>query len=517
MSNLKALFRDSSHYLTGQVAALALGFVSFPIFTRVLSVAEYGMLCLTLQIATMATVLSKMGLQNSIQRFYQEHAASSEAGALRRFYSTLLFGASLCALSVVILFVVGLELVPGSLVSPAFRKVMLLGSLLIFTRGMQPIVMNFLRAQRRTMAFNVYDALAKAISIGVVCLLVFTWNRSVNTVLIGTVSVELVSVVLLILLLLPRNVVSFSAFDQRLFSAALVFGFPLVGYELAGVILDTGDRVLVQHYLGFQAVGYYSAGYNMANYVATSLMYPVNLALFPIYMKLWTTKGSEETRAFLSIALDKFIMVALCVLAAVSVTARDAVIVLGSRKLQLAYPLLPVLVLGLMIYALHIFFNAGLIIHKKTLTMAKIISFSAALNVVLNVLLIPRIGLQGAAVATLLSYAVFLGLIVRASSAVLPLRVDFLACLRYLGAAAASALLVSRFQFASEFLSLAVRGSLSVLIYGAVLWVIDRRFREVANRAVGSVRDSLRKSSRQSELTTVPAVEAEVVEVGSER
>jgi O-antigen/teichoic acid export membrane protein len=517
MSDLKALFRDSSHYLTGQVAALALGLVSFPIFTRVLSVAEYGMLCLTLQIAAMVTVLSKMGLQNSIQRFYQEHATSPEAGALRKFYSTVLFGASLCAISVVTLFVGGVELVPASLVSPAFRKVLLLGSLLIFTRGMQPIVMNFLRAQRRTKAFNVYDVLSKAISIGVVCLLVFTWNRSVNTVLIGTVAVELVSVVVLVVLLLPRDVVSLSAFDQRLFSAALVFAFPLVGYELAGVILDTGDRVLVQHYLGFQAVGYYSAGYNMANYVATSLMYPVNLALFPIYMKLWTTKGPEETRAFLSSALDKFIMVALCVLAAVSVTARDAVIVLGSRKLQEAYPLLPVLVLGLMIYSLHIFFNAGLIIHKKTLTMAKIISFSAAMNVVLNVLLIPRIGLQGAAVATLLSYAVFLGLIVRASSAVLPLRVDFQACLRYVGAAAASALLTSRFQFSSEFLSLAVRGSLSVMIYGAVLWVIDRRFREAANGVVGYVGDYIRKSSRQSEQTTVPGVEVEVVEVGSGR
>jgi O-antigen/teichoic acid export membrane protein len=516
MSDLKALFRDSSHYLTGQVAALALGFVSFPIFTRVLSVAEYGMLCLTLQIAAMATVLSKMGLQNSIQRFYQEHAASSESGALRKFYSTLLFGASLCALAVVILFVVGLELIPGSLVSPAFRKVLLLGSLLIFTRGMQPIVMNFLRAQRRTKAFNVYDVLSKALSLGVVCVLVFTWNRSVNTVLIGTVTVELASVVLLAFLLLPRDVVSFTSFDQRLFSAALIFGFPLVGYELAGVILDTGDRILVQHYLGFQAVGYYSAGYNMANYVATSLMYPVNLALFPIYMKLWTTKGAQETRAFLSGALDKFIMAALCVLAAVSVTARDAVIVLGSRKLQQAYPLLPILVLGLMIYSLHIFFNAGLIIHKKTLTMAKIISFSAALNVMLNVLLIPRIGLQGAALATLLSYGVFLGLIIRASSAVLPLRVDFRACLRYVGAAAVSALLASRIHFSSEFVSLAVRGSLSVVTYAAVLWMIDPGLRQVANAAVSSVCESLNKSSRQSEMATIPVVEGEAVEAGAQ-
>jgi O-antigen/teichoic acid export membrane protein len=516
MSDLKALFRDSSHYLTGQVAALALGFVSFPIFTRVLTVAEYGMLCLVLQISAMAAVLSKMGLQNSIQRFYHEWATSTEPGALSRFYSTMLFGATLCALSVVLLFVAGLEVLPRSLVSPTFRKVLLIGSLLFFTRGMQPIVMNFLRAQRRTKAFNGFDVLSKAVSIGFVCVLIFTWSRSVNAVLTATVSVELVSVVLLALFLLPREMLRLSAFDKKLFWGALAFGFPLVGYEIAYVILDTGDRILVQHYLGFQAVGYYSAGYNMANYAAMSLMFPVNLALLPIYMKMWTTKGAEATKTFLSTALDKFILVAIGILAAVSVTARDAVIVLGSRKLEVAYPLLPMLLLGLMIYALHIFFNAGLIIHKKTMTMAKVISFCAAFNVALNIVLIPRIGLQGAAIATLVSYVIFLGLIIRASSRVLPLHVDFRACLRYVAAGVLSWFLASRIHFSSEFLSLAVRGSLSVLIYGATIWTIDPHIRALVNSALESIKPS-KKSDVEPELPAVVESEPEMAEVGSER
>lgn len=97
----------------------------------------------------------------------------------------------------------------------------------------------------------------------------------------------------------------------------------------------------------------------------------------------------------------------MCVLAGVAVTARSAVIVLGSQKLKEAAPLLPILVLGVMLYTLHIFFTAGLIIHKKTVTMVKIVAFSAALNIALNIWLIPRMGLPGAAVSTLISYAVF--------------------------------------------------------------------------------------------------------------
>lgn len=506
MSDLRTLYREASHYLGGQLGVLALGFVSFPILTRLLSVRQYGMLALTLQVTAMAAVVSKMGLQHSIQRFYQDHAASTHEGALRKFYSTLLFGAALCGMAVALLFLIGLGLVPNSFVSPVLKKVLVLGSALIFIESLGPIVMNFLRAQRRTKAFNAVTVLTRGTTIAVVCLLLFTWNRGVSAVLIGTVAVELVSVLVIVVLLLPPGMISASAFDQTLFWGAVTFGFPLVGYELASVILDSGDRILVQHYLGFQALGYYSAGYNISNYVAMFVRTPVNLAMFPIYMKLWVSRGPEETRAFLSTTLDNFLLLSVCVLAGVAVTSRYAVIVLGSRKLQEAYPLLPVLVLGLTLHSLQMFFNAGLVIHKKTFTMFKFVAASAVLNIVLNVLLIPRIGLQGAAVATLLSYAVFLGLTIRESFALLPLQFDILACSRYLGAGVISVLLVSRVHCSSDFLNLVVRGALSVLVYGAVLWGIDRRFRLTLADIISPAGRVLKK--QDSEFTAAATVES---------
>jgi O-antigen/teichoic acid export membrane protein len=452
---------------------MAIGFISFPLLTRVLSVADYGMLSLTLQVAAMAVVLSKLGLQNSIQRFHQEYTAAPEAGSQQRFYSTLLLGAALSAAAVALLFIVGLQALPGSWIPSAFRKVLLVGSGLVFIRAMHPIVMNFLRAERKTKAFNIVDVLTKATSIGFVCVLLFAWSRSAKAALVGTVAIESVALIVLILGVLPRGVISPHAFDEKLYWAAITFGLPMVGYEFAAVVLDSGDRLLVNHYLGFQAVGYYSAGYNMATYILNLLMYPVNLAIFPIYMKLWTDKGADETRMFLSDALSHFVMVGLGLMAGVAVTARDAVIVLGSRKLQEAYPLLPVLFFGLLLYSLHIFFNPGLVIHKKTFTMAKIITAAAILNVLLNVVLIPRIGLQGAAVATLISYGTFLVLIVRESSRVLPLRVNLVEYLRYLLVAALTVVLVSRFQHSSEWVDLILKGSLSFFVYVALLWLID--------------------------------------------
>ena len=72
MSALKTLYRHSSHYLGGRVAVMLLGFISFPVFTRVFSVAEYGAINLIMNTVLLLTVLSKFGFQHSVQRYYPE-------------------------------------------------------------------------------------------------------------------------------------------------------------------------------------------------------------------------------------------------------------------------------------------------------------------------------------------------------------------------------------------------------------------------------------------------------------
>ena len=70
MTELRRLYKDSSHYLLGQVGIFLVGFVSFPVFTRVFSVPEYGLMSLALNTVALAVVFSKLGLQHSLVRFH---------------------------------------------------------------------------------------------------------------------------------------------------------------------------------------------------------------------------------------------------------------------------------------------------------------------------------------------------------------------------------------------------------------------------------------------------------------
>ena len=89
---LKTLARQSSHYLFGLLSSLALGFISFPIFTRMFSIADYGTIDYAQKILLLVTALSKAGGQNSALRFYDREAFAADPGRARSFYSTMLLG-----------------------------------------------------------------------------------------------------------------------------------------------------------------------------------------------------------------------------------------------------------------------------------------------------------------------------------------------------------------------------------------------------------------------------------------
>jgi len=297
--------------------------------------------------------------------------------------------------------------------------------------------------------------------------------------------VEVAVAIVLIAMLLRGGLVDVHGFDLTLFRTGLAFGVPLIFYELSSIALDAGDRVLVRHYLGANALGLYSVAYGMSDYVNNLLIVPINLALAPIYIRLWTTEGQEQTSEFLSRGLDLFLMVSTGIIAVVAATARHAVILFASPKYEGAGALIPTLVAGLLIYTSHTFLAAGLMIHKDTRTMAKLLAYSALLNVGLNCLLLPRVGLPAAALATLVSYLFCVVLLGRASYRLLPLRVDFRALGKYFVAAVVAWCVASRVELGMAIASLAARSALTFVIYGGILILLDSRVRTATGHLFG--------------------------------
>jgi O-antigen/teichoic acid export membrane protein len=413
------------------------------------------------------------------------------------------------AVAITLLFLVAIKFLLRHFIDGQLATLLCFASALILLRAIESILLSFLRIEERTAGYNAASVLLKAATVGTVLAFLPWLGRSVRTYLSGTMVAELVFVSVLVLWLFRRRLLSVIGFNRALFRSAVGFGLPLIFYELAGVILLTADRALVRYYLGADALGYYSVAYGLSQYVNDLMTVPLGLAILPIYLRLWKSEGRARTTEFLHVSLDFYLMAAAGIYMLVTLGAHDALLLLASPKYLGADRLIPYLVGGLLIYTTHVFLCAGLLIQKKTGTMALALVCSTALNIVLNCLLLPRFGLQGAAVALLLTHMVTILLLWLASSRILPIGVRVGALAKYGMAGLAAWAAGSQIALQSHLLNAVCRCSVGVTVYVGALFLLDSRVRSLPsylwrNRLSRSVRLDLAAEPEPAEIASEP-------------
>jgi O-antigen/teichoic acid export membrane protein len=483
MSALKTLYKHSSHYLGGRVAVMMLGFISFPLFTRVFSVSDYGVMNLIINSVLLLTVISKFGFQHAVQRYYPECANSPDPEALPRYYSTLFFGTGAISVVLCALFLASVPLGSAKFLGITATGALTLACALVTIRALRSMQTNLMQMENKTKLFNGVDILQKATTITVICLLLFFWKKSIFSFILGMLVVEAFVLAQYMPVLKRRGLLSPRKIDFRFFRDAIAFSFPLMTAEIAWVVLDSGDRFFVQHYLGAQALGFYAAAYGIATYLQDVLMAPLQLALFPICMKVWASEGKKATQEFLSRSLDQFALIAVGVVAVAIVTSRDVVVLLASKKFAAAHALLPYLVIGLVLSAVTIFFRPGLLIHKKASKIATATLGASVLNIVLNIVLLPKIGLVGAAIATTVSYGAIVVFLAYQSLSVLPFKIEAFAFFRYVVIGICVTWMGTLVHVASPVLNALARGLFIMSSYALILWLSDARVRTWTRQA----------------------------------
>jgi O-antigen/teichoic acid export membrane protein len=471
------LARASSHYLAGLLGKFAIGFISLPIFTRIFSISDYGLIDLAGKILLLLTAFSKMGLQNSALRFFNGSKFAVDREARCRYYSTMFYGSLGMSIATALLFSGLVRMLPVSWIDSSLAGLFGFVAVLLVLRAVASMLYSFLRIEERTKAYNIWLVAGKAVGVLAVCLALPFIGRTPIAFYWGSTGAELAVAGVLTSLLFRRGVVRLLSCNFNLFWSGLLFGAPLILYEISTIVLDTGGRFLVRHYLGAEPLGVYSVAYGLAAQTNDLLIFPLNLAILPIYLRLWRTEGAEATTRFLRTCLDLYLMAAAGVCAIATVTARDGVVFLASQKYSEAGRLMPLIVIALAIYTTHVFLCAGLLIKKKTGTMATIVLGSAVVNLGLNCLLLPRIGLLAAALATLASYACCIVLLAWVSRQYLPLAVPLGSAIKYVLAALGSVGVSSMIELRPILLNVLARGLIALITYIVLLCSVEPRVR----------------------------------------
>jgi O-antigen/teichoic acid export membrane protein len=203
----------------------------------------------------------------------------------------------------------------------------------------------------------------------------------------------------------------------------------------------------------------------------------VGSAITPIYMRLYDDKGREATEAFLSRSLRYFLLAGFPLVAGMTAVGADALVLLASEKYRHGAVIVGWVISGIFVGALQSITVAGLYVSSRTRIIMLMVVASAALNIALNLVLIPRLGIEGAGIATLVAYAALtLGLQVL-SWAKIRVHFPWLAALLFSAASVVMFLVVRAVNVGPPLIRLLVKVALGAAVYAVVVVSADHETR----------------------------------------
>lgn len=476
---LRSLLKHASNYTIGNALMIVAGLVSFPILTRVLSVDEYGVMGLIATALTLLVALGKLGMQHATVRFYSEIQAGKRDVDGKAFVATVVYGMAAVGLVATVLWAIASQLVPAAWWSDArIRPLMLLTSVLIFVRVVDSAIVNQLRAQERSGTLMIYSVTRRYASLALLLAVLFWVAGNVWGFYAATIAGEALATIVMVVWLYRRDPPRTADFSPPLFRVMLAFGIPMIGYELSSIVLSMGDRYIIQHVLGTQELGIYSAAYNMCDYLKSLLFGSLVSAAQPMYMRYWEQQGAEVTSEFLAKFMRVYMMAAMLVVAGLASIGGELIGFLASAKYRSGAEVVPYIMASMAIECVVIITGAGLYIQKRTRTIMLLVACTAVLNVGLNTVLLPRLGLVGAGVSSLISYSLLMlvGATLGRSSLAIPMPLT--SALKFGGIALVMYLLVTRIDLHSNLGTMVARMVAGLVIYALLSLALDRDARE---------------------------------------
>lgn len=186
----------------------------------------------------------------------------------------------------------------------------------------------------------------------------------------------------------------------------LAYGFPLaINFALTWVVASS-DRFLLTWLENVSEAGKYAVGYDLAQQSIGLILSIVNLAAYPLAIHALERGGITEAREQLKKNGEVIFTVAICASAVLSILAPEVVnLFLGVEYRSGALEILPLVALatalaGIKSYHFDIAFHLG----RATKWLITISVLAAVTNVLLNLVLIPKFGILGAAYSTVLTY-----------------------------------------------------------------------------------------------------------------
>lgn len=499
---LRRLATTGAAYTAASILSKVIAVALLPLYTRYLTTEDYGAAEILFAAVVAASIIVRLGLIEAILRFYylpEENGRKVVSSTFAGLFWLSTLGALVAlpfAGPLSELLLPNPEELGGS--APELVRIAIVG---LWVLTMWEFMLTLFRLEERARAFFVTTILNVAAAIALTVVLVVGLDEGARGLLLGSYATGAVFVVALIALRWRRLSLRF---DPALLRRLFRFGLPTMPAEVSLYALNFVDRLIIVRSLGLAEAGLYSLGVKFAQAVNV-LVRGFQLAWPPL---AYSIRDDGEARRTYATVVTLFVAGCAFVVAGMWLFSRWIVRALAAPKFFDSYEVIGLIAAAVTLYALYLVLVVILGRTGRTEFNLPAAIGALVVNVVLNLLLVPQMGIVGAALALVASYLVVLGLMYVFTQRLFPVPYEWGRLLRVVLAVAAIVGLAELLVPTEGIDGLLLRAAL-LAAYPLALWATGF-FSEEERRWLGYLR---RPRALLASLQAEPAVEGRIPEV----
>lgn len=398
-SSYKKLFSNTLVFAIGSFSSKVLVLLLIPIYTNYLTTAELGVTDVLTQIANWLIPLVTMTISEAIIRFGLDKAYDK-----KRVFT---IGNLICAFG---LAVFGIILPIVNLTGIADKYIggyALILFVYVMMSGIKTLYTTFVRAMEKVKLFALAGIIATFFTLFFTAMFYMVLpsdflgeGTGIQKYLLATILSDFITTLFVTFKAKLWKYIDFRQIDREMLSTMLQYSVPLIPAQLLWLITNSSDSFMTTHYMGAASNGILSAAYKIPNIVATVYM---------MFGQAWnmsaiTENDSEDRDRFYENVFEfnqslLYILAGGCMLIIQPLTN----IMIG-EDFRECVKYSPILIYSTIFSCFTTFMGSIYLASKKTKRSLFTSLVSGVINVGLNVILIPRIGLYGPPISTVASY-----------------------------------------------------------------------------------------------------------------
>lgn len=409
MSYVKRAVYGTSLVFIMSILDAIVAYISRIVMARNLTPEEYGLFTAVFTFITFFLFFRDLGMGHALSKYIPEYIVKGEHQHIKSgIVFVFIFQIISSSILAIILLILAPFLAEQYFKNPLAKPILLLLLLYVFGSPVFRMFRHISGGFQKMKLFSIFEFLKNSIVL-LILLILFYFNTGIYAPAIAYALVCYIVVVITFPFmwkmypLTKYKMENFKKVSKNLF----IFGMPIFATSIAGKIISYVDILILTYYRSLTEVGVY-------NVILPSAMIflhfgsSVSVVIFPMFSELWTKKDSRRmTEALRLIQKYSFVIILPAALVAISSskllieTFFGAEYVSGTLSLQ-------ILIIGMLFYVVAGINNHIISAIGQPKTVAKIIILAMIFNFILNIIIIPIWGIEGAALTTTFSYLMVL-------------------------------------------------------------------------------------------------------------